>query len=30
MPQLNEVQLKQQLKSGDFSRVYLFYGRKAT
>lgn len=26
MPQLNEVQLKQQLKSGDFSRVYLFYG----
>ena len=26
MPQLNEVQLKQQLKSGAFSRVYLFYG----
>lgn len=26
MPEISEAQLKQQIKSGEFSRVYLFYG----
>ena len=28
MPQLNEIELKKQIGSGDFSRLYFLYGEE--